>query len=66
MAEIKETANMNAQQFTQLTAAFQAIGDAARNAERRGDDLGNHSISNDEGEASANAMMLVRAIVAGA
>jgi len=50
---------MSQDQFKELHLALAAIGDAARSAERRGDDLGDHSISMEGGEAIAHAMSLV-------
>ena len=55
--------NMSKEQLAQLHLALGAIGDAARNAERRGDDLGDHSVSPEEGEAIAHAMSLINKLL---
>lgn len=43
-----------------LLPALYAIGEAARMAERRGDDLGEHSVSPEEMQAIGNALRLIR------
>lgn len=57
---------MTQDQFTRISSALQAIGDAARLAERRGDDLGEHSISSEEHEAQEAAFRLIATELEGA